>query len=62
MSRSTQSYSSFTITPFTTSKENLPVLNTRIICPGKRTHTRGTTHEARLTLTPGVCARVCVQA
>uniref|UniRef100_A0A669E0V4 Diacylglycerol kinase n=1 Tax=Oreochromis niloticus TaxID=8128 RepID=A0A669E0V4_ORENI len=33
VSRSTQSYSSFTITPFTTSKENLPVLNTRIICP-----------------------------
>ncbi|XP_036065656.1 diacylglycerol kinase eta [Oryzias melastigma] len=33
---STQSYSSFTITPFTTSKENLPVLNTRIICPGLR--------------------------
>uniref|UniRef100_A0AAQ4NU38 Diacylglycerol kinase n=1 Tax=Gasterosteus aculeatus aculeatus TaxID=481459 RepID=A0AAQ4NU38_GASAC len=32
----TQSYSSFTITPFTTSKENLPVLNTRIICPGLR--------------------------
>uniref|UniRef100_A0AAX7V3A1 Diacylglycerol kinase n=1 Tax=Astatotilapia calliptera TaxID=8154 RepID=A0AAX7V3A1_ASTCA len=29
VSRSTQSYSSFTITPFTTSKENLPVLNTR---------------------------------
>lgn len=37
VSRSTQSYSSFTITPFTTSKENLPVLNTRIICPGKHT-------------------------
>ncbi|XP_077946630.1 diacylglycerol kinase eta isoform X9 [Gasterosteus aculeatus] len=36
VSRSTQSYSSFTITPFTTSKENLPVLNTRIICPGLR--------------------------
>ncbi|TNN79072.1 Diacylglycerol kinase eta [Liparis tanakae] len=36
VSRSTQSYSSFSITPFTTSKENLPVLNTRIICPGKR--------------------------
>uniref|UniRef100_A0A3Q0REK9 Diacylglycerol kinase n=1 Tax=Amphilophus citrinellus TaxID=61819 RepID=A0A3Q0REK9_AMPCI len=34
--RSTQSYGSFTITPFTTSKENLPVLNTRIICPGLR--------------------------
>uniref|UniRef100_UPI001CD88E7E diacylglycerol kinase eta-like n=1 Tax=Solea senegalensis TaxID=28829 RepID=UPI001CD88E7E len=34
VSRSTQSYASFTITPFTTSKENLPVLNTRIICPG----------------------------
>uniref|UniRef100_A0A8C7XU72 Diacylglycerol kinase n=1 Tax=Oryzias sinensis TaxID=183150 RepID=A0A8C7XU72_9TELE len=33
---STHSYSSFTITPFTTSKENLPVLNTRIICPGLR--------------------------
>uniref|UniRef100_A0A4W6D595 Diacylglycerol kinase n=1 Tax=Lates calcarifer TaxID=8187 RepID=A0A4W6D595_LATCA len=39
VSRSTQSYGSFTITPFTTSKENLPVLNTRIICPGKHTHT-----------------------
>ncbi|XP_077472557.1 diacylglycerol kinase eta isoform X3 [Stigmatopora argus] len=36
MSRSTQSYTSFSITPFTTSKENLPVLNTRIICPGLR--------------------------
>ncbi|XP_061735634.1 diacylglycerol kinase eta isoform X2 [Nerophis ophidion] len=36
VSRSTQSYSSFSITPFTTSKENLPVLNTRIICPGLR--------------------------
>ncbi|XP_076013087.1 diacylglycerol kinase eta isoform X2 [Genypterus blacodes] len=36
VSRSTQSYASFTITPFTTSKENLPVLNTRIICPGLR--------------------------
>uniref|UniRef100_A0A3Q3GA04 Diacylglycerol kinase n=1 Tax=Labrus bergylta TaxID=56723 RepID=A0A3Q3GA04_9LABR len=35
-SRSTQSCGSFTITPFTTSKENLPVLNTRIICPGLR--------------------------
>lgn len=35
VSRSTQSCGSFTITPFTTSKENLPVLNTRIICPGK---------------------------
>uniref|UniRef100_A0A3Q2XE48 Diacylglycerol kinase n=1 Tax=Hippocampus comes TaxID=109280 RepID=A0A3Q2XE48_HIPCM len=35
-SRSTQSYSSFSIPPFTTSKENLPVLNTRIICPGLR--------------------------
>ncbi|XP_061547229.1 diacylglycerol kinase eta isoform X3 [Phycodurus eques] len=35
-SRSTQSYASFSITPFTTSKENLPVLNTRIICPGLR--------------------------
>uniref|UniRef100_A0A665VPC8 Diacylglycerol kinase n=1 Tax=Echeneis naucrates TaxID=173247 RepID=A0A665VPC8_ECHNA len=34
--RPTQSYGSFTITPFTTSKENLPVLNTRIICPGLR--------------------------
>uniref|UniRef100_A0A671YE97 Diacylglycerol kinase n=1 Tax=Sparus aurata TaxID=8175 RepID=A0A671YE97_SPAAU len=32
----TQSCGSFTITPFTTSKENLPVLNTRIICPGLR--------------------------
>ncbi|PWA13748.1 hypothetical protein CCH79_00017121, partial [Gambusia affinis] len=36
VSRSTQSYGPFTITPFTTSKENLPVLNTRIICPGLR--------------------------
>uniref|UniRef100_A0A8C4IVQ9 Diacylglycerol kinase n=1 Tax=Dicentrarchus labrax TaxID=13489 RepID=A0A8C4IVQ9_DICLA len=36
VSRSTQSCGSFTITPFTTSKENLPVLNTRIICPGLR--------------------------
>uniref|UniRef100_A0A9J7XR47 Diacylglycerol kinase n=1 Tax=Cyprinus carpio carpio TaxID=630221 RepID=A0A9J7XR47_CYPCA len=36
MSRSTQSCGSFSITPFTTSKENLPVLNTRIICPGLR--------------------------
>ncbi|XP_068184742.1 diacylglycerol kinase eta isoform X3 [Antennarius striatus] len=36
VSRSTQSCASFTITPFTTSKENLPVLNTRIICPGLR--------------------------
>ncbi|XP_017287305.1 diacylglycerol kinase eta isoform X3 [Kryptolebias marmoratus] len=36
ISRSTQSYGPFTITPFTTSKENLPVLNTRIICPGLR--------------------------
>ncbi|XP_034003630.1 diacylglycerol kinase eta isoform X4 [Trematomus bernacchii] len=36
VSRSTQAYGSFTITPFTTSKENLPVLNTRIICPGLR--------------------------
>ncbi|XP_019723274.1 diacylglycerol kinase eta isoform X2 [Hippocampus comes] len=36
VSRSTQSYSSFSIPPFTTSKENLPVLNTRIICPGLR--------------------------
>ncbi|XP_061679957.1 diacylglycerol kinase eta isoform X7 [Syngnathoides biaculeatus] len=35
-SRSTQSHASFSITPFTTSKENLPVLNTRIICPGLR--------------------------
>uniref|UniRef100_A0A8C9VX14 Diacylglycerol kinase n=1 Tax=Scleropages formosus TaxID=113540 RepID=A0A8C9VX14_SCLFO len=34
MSRSTQSCGSFSIPPFTTSKENLPVLNTRIICPG----------------------------
>ncbi|KAG7262707.1 hypothetical protein CRUP_006137 [Coryphaenoides rupestris] len=33
VSRSTQSCGSFCITPFTTSKENLPVLNTRIICP-----------------------------
>lgn len=37
ISRSTQSCSSFSITPFTTSKENLPVLNTRIICPGTTT-------------------------
>ncbi|XP_052005043.1 diacylglycerol kinase eta-like isoform X1 [Xyrauchen texanus] len=36
ISRSTQSCGSFCITPFTTSKENLPVLNTRIICPGLR--------------------------
>ncbi|XP_030199472.1 diacylglycerol kinase eta isoform X2 [Gadus morhua] len=36
VSRSTQSCGSFSITPFTTSKENLPVLNTRIICPGLR--------------------------
>ncbi|XP_056282193.1 diacylglycerol kinase eta isoform X3 [Pseudoliparis swirei] len=36
VSRCTQSYSAFSITPFTTSKENLPVLNTRIICPGLR--------------------------
>uniref|UniRef100_A0A8C5GVW9 Diacylglycerol kinase n=1 Tax=Gouania willdenowi TaxID=441366 RepID=A0A8C5GVW9_GOUWI len=36
VSRSTQSFGPFTITPFTTSKENLPVLNTRIICPGLR--------------------------
>ncbi|XP_062313077.1 diacylglycerol kinase eta isoform X1 [Osmerus eperlanus] len=36
ISRSTQSCGSFSITPFTTSKENLPVLNTRIICPGLR--------------------------
>ncbi|XP_058886277.1 diacylglycerol kinase eta-like isoform X3 [Acipenser ruthenus] len=37
ISRSTQSYSgSFSIPHFTTSKENLPVLNTRIICPGLR--------------------------
>uniref|UniRef100_A0A8C7MN89 Diacylglycerol kinase n=1 Tax=Oncorhynchus kisutch TaxID=8019 RepID=A0A8C7MN89_ONCKI len=34
--RSSQSCGSFSITPFTTSKENLPVLNTRIICPGLR--------------------------
>uniref|UniRef100_A0AAY4BL67 Diacylglycerol kinase n=1 Tax=Denticeps clupeoides TaxID=299321 RepID=A0AAY4BL67_9TELE len=34
VSRSTQACGSFSITPFTTSKENLPVLNTRIICPG----------------------------
>lgn len=34
VSRSTQSCGSFSIPPFTTSKENLPVLNTRIICPG----------------------------
>lgn len=37
ISRSTQSCGSFSITPFTTSKENLPVLNTRIICPGMTT-------------------------
>uniref|UniRef100_A0A8C8H9T6 Diacylglycerol kinase n=1 Tax=Oncorhynchus tshawytscha TaxID=74940 RepID=A0A8C8H9T6_ONCTS len=36
VSRSSQSCGSFSITPFTTSKENLPVLNTRIICPGLR--------------------------
>ncbi|KAG5283705.1 hypothetical protein AALO_G00045070 [Alosa alosa] len=36
VSRSTQSCGSFSIPPFTTSKENLPVLNTRIICPGLR--------------------------
>ncbi|XP_069034853.1 diacylglycerol kinase eta isoform X8 [Lepisosteus oculatus] len=37
ISRSTQSCTgSFSISPFTTSKENLPVLNTRIICPGLR--------------------------
>ncbi|XP_028846777.1 diacylglycerol kinase eta isoform X1 [Denticeps clupeoides] len=36
VSRSTQACGSFSITPFTTSKENLPVLNTRIICPGLR--------------------------
>ncbi|KAG9348987.1 hypothetical protein JZ751_029304 [Albula glossodonta] len=35
MSRSTQSCGSFSI-PFSTSKENLPALNTRIICPGLR--------------------------
>ncbi|KAJ8282553.1 hypothetical protein COCON_G00050720 [Conger conger] len=35
MSRSSQSCGSFSI-PFSTSKENLPVLNTRIICPGLR--------------------------
>uniref|UniRef100_A0A8B9JD44 Diacylglycerol kinase n=1 Tax=Astyanax mexicanus TaxID=7994 RepID=A0A8B9JD44_ASTMX len=34
--RSTQSCGSFSMPPFTTSKENLPVLNTRIICPGLR--------------------------
>ncbi|XP_070293628.1 diacylglycerol kinase eta [Salvelinus sp. IW2-2015] len=34
VSRSSQSCGSFSIMPFTTSKENLPVLNTRIICPG----------------------------
>uniref|UniRef100_H3AW26 Diacylglycerol kinase n=1 Tax=Latimeria chalumnae TaxID=7897 RepID=H3AW26_LATCH len=37
VSRSTHSYTgSFSIPPLTTSKENLPVLNTRIICPGLR--------------------------
>ncbi|XP_023679491.2 diacylglycerol kinase eta isoform X2 [Paramormyrops kingsleyae] len=36
LSRSTQSCGSFSMPPFTTSKENLPVLNTRIICPGLR--------------------------
>ncbi|XP_031417052.1 diacylglycerol kinase eta isoform X3 [Clupea harengus] len=36
VSRSTQSCGSFSMTAFTTSKENLPVLNTRIICPGLR--------------------------
>uniref|UniRef100_A0A673XMQ6 Diacylglycerol kinase n=1 Tax=Salmo trutta TaxID=8032 RepID=A0A673XMQ6_SALTR len=36
VSRGSQSCGSFSITPFTTSKENLPVLNTRIICPGLR--------------------------
>ncbi|XP_043927637.1 diacylglycerol kinase eta [Protopterus annectens] len=37
VSRSAHSYSgSFSIPPLTTSKENLPVLNTRIICPGLR--------------------------
>uniref|UniRef100_A0A8B9JCM6 Diacylglycerol kinase n=1 Tax=Astyanax mexicanus TaxID=7994 RepID=A0A8B9JCM6_ASTMX len=36
VSRSTQSCGSFSMPPFTTSKENLPVLNTRIICPGLR--------------------------
>ncbi|XP_064166789.1 diacylglycerol kinase eta isoform X2 [Anguilla rostrata] len=36
MSRSSQSCGSFSIPHFTTSKENLPVLNTRIICPGLR--------------------------
>ncbi|KAM6986393.1 diacylglycerol kinase eta isoform 2-T2 [Aplochiton taeniatus] len=36
VSRSSQSCGSFSITSFTTSKENLPVLNTRIICPGLR--------------------------
>ncbi|KAL2081738.1 hypothetical protein ACEWY4_023591 [Coilia grayii] len=35
-SHSTQSCGSFSIPTFTTSKENLPVLNTRIICPGLR--------------------------
>ncbi|KAJ8404597.1 hypothetical protein AAFF_G00334600 [Aldrovandia affinis] len=36
VSRSSQSCGSFSMPPFTTSKENLPVLNTRIICPGLR--------------------------
>ncbi|KAJ8004654.1 hypothetical protein DPEC_G00138570 [Dallia pectoralis] len=36
ISRGSQSCGSFSIMPFTTSKENLPVLNTRIICPGLR--------------------------
>uniref|UniRef100_A0A9J7ZXY8 Diacylglycerol kinase n=1 Tax=Cyprinus carpio carpio TaxID=630221 RepID=A0A9J7ZXY8_CYPCA len=45
VSRSTQSCGSFSITPFTTSKENLPVLNTRIICPGMTTFDLKSTHE-----------------
>uniref|UniRef100_A0A665VP15 Diacylglycerol kinase n=1 Tax=Echeneis naucrates TaxID=173247 RepID=A0A665VP15_ECHNA len=55
VSRSTQSYGSFTITPFTTSKENLPVLNTRIICPGKHTHTDNGT----LSVSTCPCLSVC---
>lgn len=78
VSRSTQSYGSFTITPFTTSKENLPVLNTRIICPGKHTYTRTRPKVLYVKVSVQliflcmtgwvkycnvcVCLRVCVQA
>uniref|UniRef100_A0AAQ5X2K6 Diacylglycerol kinase n=1 Tax=Amphiprion ocellaris TaxID=80972 RepID=A0AAQ5X2K6_AMPOC len=55
VSRSTQSYGSFTITPFTTSKENLPVLNTRIICPGKNTKHQTLHPCIRLS----ICFHVC---